>query len=123
MLETIAEPMARYALAFGHALSAADIAVYGAVEVALIGDPEARDFQALSRTVGTTYVPSLVLAGSRSADASDIALVAGRTERDDKAMAYVCRRHVCDEPTSEPDTLQRQLEGAGAQPVENTSLK
>jgi hypothetical protein len=39
VLETIAEPMARYPTAFGHALGAADLAVRGAVEVAIAGDP------------------------------------------------------------------------------------
>ena len=37
MLETIAEPMARYPTAFGHALGAADMAVRGAIEVAIAG--------------------------------------------------------------------------------------
>jgi len=114
VLETVAEPMARFALAFGHALTAADIAVHGAVEVAIAGDPASRDFRTLARTVGATYLPSLVLAGGRSADSTDIALLAGRAERKGNATAYVCRRYVCDEPTTESDRLLSQLESSRA---------
>ena len=112
VLETVAEPMARYALAFGHALTAADLAVHGACEVALVGKPDASDFRALARTVGGSYVPSLVLAGGRVADASDIALLAGRAEREGKATAYVCRRYACDEPTTDAEKLLSQLEAS-----------
>jgi uncharacterized protein YyaL (SSP411 family) len=63
VLDALSEPMARYAPAFGHLLGAADMAVHGAVEVALAGDPAAPDFRALAGAVGTEYVPSLVIAG------------------------------------------------------------
>ncbi|HEY8176141.1 MAG TPA: thioredoxin domain-containing protein [Gemmatimonadaceae bacterium] len=109
VLETIAEPMARYALAFGHALMAADLAVHGATEVALVGEPGSGDFAALARAVASRYVPSLVLAGGRPADANGIALLANREARQGKATAYLCRRHVCDEPATEPAKLLQQL--------------
>jgi uncharacterized protein YyaL (SSP411 family) len=110
VLETLAEPMARYPLAFGHALTAADMALHGAIEVAIVGDPRANDFKALARTVGGTYVPSLVLAGGRAAEAEGIALLADRPERDGKATAYVCRAYQCDEPVTEPRRLFEQLQ-------------
>jgi len=63
VLESVTEPLTRYAPAFGHMLGAADMAVHGAVEVAIAGDPAADDFRALADAVGSQYVPSLVIAG------------------------------------------------------------
>ncbi|HEU4631480.1 MAG TPA: thioredoxin domain-containing protein [Gemmatimonadaceae bacterium] len=113
VLETLAEPMARYGSAFGHLLGAADLAVRGAVEVALVGEPAAADFQALSATVGAHYLPGLVLAGGPPADGEDaVALLAGRPMLDGRATAYVCRHYACAAPTTEPAVLAEQLAAA-----------
>ncbi len=109
LLETIAEPMARYPTAFGHALGAADMAVRGAVEVAIAGDPADEAFEALATVVGNRYVPSLVLAGGRGKAAKGVALLEARDPRE--PTAYVCRAYACDAPTSDPSALARQLEG------------
>ena len=80
VLESLSEPLARYAPAFGHLLGAADMAVHGAVEVALAGDPAADDFRALAQAVGLAYAPSLVLAGGSPNDGGPgaIALLADK---------------------------------------------
>ena len=109
VLETLAAPMARYPLAFGHALTAADMAVRGAIEVALVGAPSAPDFIGLARAVASQYVPSLVLAGGPPDEATGIALLANREPRHGHATAYVCRGYVCDEPASDPGKLAAQL--------------
>jgi hypothetical protein len=108
LLETIAEPMARYPTAFGHALGAADLAVRGAIEVAIAGDPSGGEFKRLARAVSERYVPSLVLAGGLGEGARGITLLEGR-ERG-TAMAYVCRAYACDAPTDDPEMLVAQLE-------------
>jgi uncharacterized protein YyaL (SSP411 family) len=105
LLETVAEPMARHPTAFGHALGAADLAVRGAIEVAIAGDPSVERFHALADVVAERYLPSLVLAGG---SAEGIALLEGRGG--DEPMAYVCRAYACDAPTSEVATLAAQLE-------------
>jgi uncharacterized protein YyaL (SSP411 family) len=107
VLETLAEPMARYPLAFGHALAASDLAVHGAVEVAIAGEPEAAEFVALARVVSQSFVPSLVLAGGSAPDG--IALLDGRVARNGKATAYVCRGFVCEQPVDDPVALFEQL--------------
>jgi uncharacterized protein len=107
VLETIAEPMARYPMAFGHALTASDMSVHGAAEIALIGDPATDQFRALERAVGESYLPSVVIAGG--APAGDIALLNGRTASEGQATAYVCRGYVCEAPTTEPALLREQL--------------
>ena len=107
VLETIAEPMARYPTAFGHALGAADMAVRGAVEVAVTGATDDERFAVLARAVAAQYVPSLVLAGGTEAEG--IALLRGRSNA--VPTAYVCRAYSCDAPTSEAQTLEKQLIG------------
>jgi len=107
LLETVAEPMARYPTAFGHALGAADLAVRGAVEVAIAGNPSDEAFGTLAGVVAGRYVPSMVLAGGRGKAAKGIALLAGRDTGE--PTAYVCRAYACDTPTSDPVELMEQL--------------
>jgi hypothetical protein len=106
LLETISEPMARYPSAFGHALGAADMAVRGAIEVAITGHPRDQAFEALAETVAERYLPSLVLAGGLESDG--IALLEGRGA--ETPMAYVCRNYTCDAPTNNVAVLAEQLE-------------
>ncbi|MDB4882175.1 MAG: N-acylglucosamine 2-epimerase, partial [Gemmatimonadetes bacterium] len=109
LLETIAEPMARYPTAFGHALGAADIAVRGAIEVAIAGSPADEQFGALARVAAERYLPSLVMAGGTDHDAAaGIALLEGRGGA--AAVAYVCRAYACEIPTSEVAVLGAQLD-------------
>ena len=112
VLESLAEPMARHGIAFGHLLGAADLAVHGAVEVALVGDAASDDFKALAREVASHYVPSLVLAGGQAAETGEVALLRDRPQVDGKATAYVCRQYTCDSPVTDPVALSPQLEGA-----------
>ena len=120
-LETLAEPLARYPLAFGHLLGAADLVVHGAVELALVGDPAAPDFAALARAAAARYVPSLVIAGGAPDAAGDVALLAGRPAVGGRATAYVCRRYTCDAPTSDPAALMEQLGRAARADVPATA--
>ena len=112
VLETLAEPMARHALAFGQLLGAADLAAHGATEVALVGDAAAPDFQALAREVSAHYLPGLVLAGGAPTADEDVALLRDRPAREGRATAYVCRHYACDEPATDPAPLGEQLERA-----------
>jgi uncharacterized protein YyaL (SSP411 family) len=119
VLETLSESLARYAPAFGHLLGTADMAVHGAVEVALAGDPAADDFRALAQAVGCAYAPSLVLAGGSPTDAAaeTIALLAHKPVRDGHATAYVCRHYLCEEPTTDPGDLPAQLAHVSRSPL------
>jgi uncharacterized protein YyaL (SSP411 family) len=114
VLASLAEPMARFGAAFGWMLGVADTAVHGAVEVALVGEPSASDFRALAREVSARYVPSLALAGGAPDRTGDVALLAGRTAREGRATAYVCRDYACDAPVTDPGALAVQLETAVA---------
>jgi uncharacterized protein YyaL (SSP411 family) len=111
-LETLAEPMLRYPTAFGHLLGCADMEVYGAIEVALVGEKSAAGFRALERTVSERYVPSLVLAGGAPGLRSMVKLLENRPLVDGKPTAYVCRNYTCDKPVTVPEALADQLENA-----------
>ena len=108
LLETVAEPMARYPTAFGHALGAADFVVRGAVEIAIAGDPSMETFGSLAGEVANRYVPSLVLTGGAGKSAAGIALLEGRESAE--PMAYVCRSYACDAPTGDSGVLGEQLD-------------
>jgi uncharacterized protein YyaL (SSP411 family) len=118
VLESLGEPLARYPSAFGHALGAAELAVHGATEVAIVGAQGAADFEALVREVASRYLPSLVLAagavGAVSAEGSSepVLLLRGRGLIDGRAAAYVCRGNVCDAPVTDARALGEQLERA-----------
>ncbi|MDO8501534.1 MAG: thioredoxin domain-containing protein [Gemmatimonadaceae bacterium] len=113
VLETLATPLIRYPGSFGHLLTAADMAVNGAVEVAISGKPGDTGFRALQHEVAIHYVPSLALAGGSDDSNGSIALMDGRLAQDGKATAYVCRSYACEEPAMTPAVLATQLETAG----------
>ena len=114
LLETVAEPMARYPTGFGHWLGATDMLVRGAHEVAIAGDPGDARFVALSREVASRYVPSLIMAGGDGASAPGITLL--RDRQREVPTAYVCRNHTCDAPTSDVTELGAQLDGLRGAP-------
>jgi uncharacterized protein YyaL (SSP411 family) len=107
VLETIAEPMARYPLAFGQALQVADMVVNAAIEVALVAPLADDSVDALRRAVMLEYVPSRVMAGGT--DANGIVLLDKRPPKGGRATAYVCRRFACSSPMARPEELRIEL--------------
>jgi len=111
-LETLAEAAAKHPSAFGHLLGSVDMELNGAIQIALVGNHDDAAFQALERVVGEQYVPSMVLAGGEPGAHGSVQLLEGRTPRDGKPAAYVCRGYTCDAPTTDPSELARQLDSA-----------
>ena len=121
VLQASAGAMMKYPTAFGHLLGVADMAVHGAVEVALAGDQSDARFARLEQAVAAHYVPSLVLAGGNPDSRGLVALLADRVARDGVPTAYVCRAYTCEAPATDVTALEEQLETAGramTQPVE-----
>jgi uncharacterized protein YyaL (SSP411 family) len=114
VLATLAEPMKRSPLAFGHLLGGADLDVHGAIEVAIVGDPSSPATQALMRAAANVYTPSLVLVGGVPVADEPISLLRDRDAGPRGAQAFVCRDYRCELPTSDPTELRRQLEAARA---------
>ncbi len=108
-LEALAEPMFRYPTAFGHLLGSADMELFGATEVALVGETSAAGFRVLERAVAERYVPSLVLAGGAPQSHTTVKLLESRPLLNDNPTAYVCRSYACDKPVTDPDALSDQL--------------
>ena len=109
-LEALAAPMAQFPLAFGHLLGAADLAVRGAVELAIVGDPAHADFRALAAAAASRFLPALVLAGGAAGANDDLPLLASRPAVNREATAYLCRGYVCDAPVTSADALRAQLQ-------------
>ena len=109
LLDAVAAPMMEHPLGFGHWLGVADRVVFGAVQVALIGDPERS--AALLDTLRRMYVPTLVLARGPVSDGAP-ALVGDRTALAGAGTAYVCRDSTCELPTSDAAEMARQLRHA-----------
>jgi len=113
-LRLLGGAMARYPRAFGQALSALDATLAATKEIVIIGDPEEAATQALLETVLARYLPNevLVVAGPGKVDelGQRIPLLAGRTQIDGSATAYVCEDYACQLPVTEPEALLRLLE-------------
>ncbi len=123
VLQTLAGPMSQYPSAFGHTLSAADMAINGAVTLVIVGTPRSPSFNALLAAAAPRYVPALVIAGGAAADGHDVRIIAERAGREDgAATAYVCRYQTCDLPQTEPDGLAAQLDGLGQHAADRTHV-
>ncbi|MDQ2767466.1 MAG: thioredoxin domain-containing protein [Gemmatimonadota bacterium] len=120
IVETLGAPLVRYPTAFGYALGAAELAVHGATEVAIVGARGDAGFEALVRETASRFLPSLVLAvgdssGGEIASAIDtLPLLRDRGMIHERATAYVCRGYVCDVPVTDPRALGAQLERAAS---------
>ncbi len=102
MLQRVA---ARFATGFGNALQAIDFHVGPAFEVAIVGEPVARD--ELRTALLAAYRPRVVVATDDGTGAK-VPLLEGRPV-DDGAAAFVCRDFVCELPVSTSEKLLEML--------------
>jgi uncharacterized protein len=102
----------RYPTGFAHWLTAFQLAIGPIDEIAVVGEREATDTQALLATVNATFRPASVVAFSDQPDASAIPLLRDRIARDGRATAYVCQGFACRQPVTEPAELEAQLSSA-----------
>jgi hypothetical protein len=112
VLAQATELVPRMPVMLGHLLGAADMAVYGAIQVAIVGEPEAPDTRALLAAVSAHYVPSPVFAGGTGEAVRGLPLFDGRGTTGGRATAYVCRGYACELPTTDPDVVGRMLSSA-----------
>jgi uncharacterized protein YyaL (SSP411 family) len=112
VLEASGGGMERIPAAFGRLLCALDLSTGPTREVAVVGDPNAPDTQALVDTIHARYLPNKVVAGRAPDDdeaAGLIPLLAERPMRSGKATAYVCEGYACKNPTTDAEELAEQL--------------
>ncbi len=113
-LRPMADLMSRHPAGFGRWLSALDFHLGPVVEVALVWAREGDGLDGLLREVFERYLPNRVVVGVRDGDqaaSARIPLLESRSTVQGKPTAYVCRRYVCQAPTSDPEVLARQLAG------------
>ncbi len=108
-LKLLANQISRFPNAFGHLLCALDLSLSNAHEIAIIGDRNAADTNALVDAVFSRYVPNKVVACAASHEASTIQLLSDRTQIDSKATAYVCHNYYCEAPVTEEKALAESL--------------
>ena len=111
MLESIQETAAEHPLAFGQWLIALDQATSVPRDIAILGDMNAPDTEALLRVCRTGYRPHLVVAvGTEETSEPVVPLLRGRPQVGGKATAYVCRDFTCLRPVTQPSELDALLD-------------
>lgn len=109
-LTGIGEAALRYPTAFAQWLSAADFALTRGKQAALLGQPEADNFQTLIQFLRAEYRPGLVVAASAfPPSASSPALLKDRPLVEGRATLYLCEDLVCRQPVTQVDQLAKLL--------------
>ncbi len=113
--ETIIRSMqadaSRFPSAFSGWLSALDFVLGPQLQLAIVGQPGAPDFEGLVETVQGRYHPHIVIAGSPAGASDHPELLENRKMINDQATAYLCQGFACKLPTNSPAELTKQLEG------------
>jgi uncharacterized protein YyaL (SSP411 family) len=114
-IRTVTPFVTRYPTGFAQWLTAIDLAIGDAVEVAVVGAAGDAATNELLEPVATGFRPLQVLAVSADPDSSAIPLLHGRTAIDARPTAYLCRGFACRLPVTSADALRAQLaEGVDA---------
>ncbi|CAN5436828.1 thioredoxin domain-containing protein [soil metagenome] len=104
-VRTLAERVPRFA---GWSLAAAEAALAGPLEVAVVGEDGDPARDELARVARASSSPGLVvLVAAPGSD--DVPLLEGRGPVDGRPAAYVCRGMVCDRPATDPADLAALL--------------
>ncbi|OEV26878.1 hypothetical protein AN219_24170, partial [Streptomyces nanshensis] len=92
-------------------LAAAEAALDGPREVAVVGPHTDPGTGTLHRTALLATAPGAVVAIAEpgSPAALDVPLLRDRPLLDGNPTAYVCRNFTCDAPTADPEVLERSL--------------
>jgi uncharacterized protein len=112
ILQLMKQAMMRAPSAFGRMLSALDLFLASAYEIAIIGAPEAPETREIVDVVFKRYLPNKVVAFAPGADskASEaIKLLEGRDSIGGGATAYVCRNFYCQAPQTSAEGLAEAL--------------
>ena len=104
--------MSQYPLGFGQWLQGLAYALSQPKEIAIVGNPDAADTQALLSVVRSGYQPCQVVAlGAPSPDSATVPLLKDRDLIEGRAAAYVCTNFACQAPVTEPEALKVLLKG------------
>ena len=110
ILSPMEQVLATYPTAFGNWLGALDFALAGIKEVAILGDLQQTQAQAMLAGIWQEFRPDCILAAS-PVPVPDNAppLLKDRPLIDGQATAYVCQHFSCQQPTTDVQELIAQL--------------
>ncbi len=117
ILRLMATSLRRYPSGFGRLLCALDFHLGSPKEIALIGDLESAQTQALRDVIWSTYVANKVVAQASPENqklAGISPLLRNRAPVNGKPTAFVCEHFTCKTPTSSPEELKSQLVSGNA---------
>ena len=103
----LGELPATHPTGFAHWLSATSLIQSDALEVAIVGEPDAPDTRQLLEVVFQHYRPNMVVAAGF--DEERVPLLRDRPQIGGKATAYVCRRFVCKAPVTGSSELEKLI--------------
>ena len=78
-------------------------------EIAIIGEKGDSKTEAMLAALHNTYQPNKIVALSESAEGQMLPLLAGKTQVDNTATAYVCENYVCQAPTTDVEAFVELL--------------
>ncbi|MEZ4677719.1 MAG: hypothetical protein R2932_26235 [Caldilineaceae bacterium] len=106
---TMKAVMAKQPTGLGRLLGVVEMLLCPSQEVALVGEWDDADTQALLAEVRRHYLPNTVVAYKAPAAESMLPLLAERTLVNGKAAAYVCEQYACQLPVTTVDELRALL--------------
>ncbi len=113
VLRSLAKYVQRAPLAFGRLLTALDFHLSRKVEVAVVWQDGAEAARPLLDVAWGQYAPSVVVAGGPAGEGSVVTpLLQDRPALGGRPTAYVCEHFVCQQPTTDPEELRRQIAAA-----------
>jgi uncharacterized protein YyaL (SSP411 family) len=107
MIASLADVMGQYPTGFAHWLCNATLLLGEPQEIAIVGEAESEQVQALLDVVRNQFRPNVVVAVGLN---STIPLLEDRSQLDARATAYVCRNFVCKLPVNSADALRNLLD-------------
>lgn len=107
---TIKDALGRQPTGFGRMLCVLDALIHPSQEVAIVGDRDAAETQALLGEVRRRYLPHTVVAHKTPDAESMLPLLEGRGLVDGKPAAYVCEHYACKLPVTTPEALATLLD-------------
>jgi uncharacterized protein YyaL (SSP411 family) len=110
LLSALQPAMAQAPLGFAQWLCALEFAVSQPCEIAIVGDSQSGDTQALLAVVRAGYRPNQVVALTQpDRSSAAIPLLQDRLALNGQATVYVCQHFTCQRPTTDPAILKQLL--------------
>jgi hypothetical protein len=113
-LQMLKDSLLKYPGAFGHLLCALDFHLSSPHEIAIIGQRNHADTQALIEAIFSRWLPNKIVAFAESEDTESVSIIPLLENRgmiNERATAYICHQYRCEAPVNDAATLLKQLAG------------